>query len=211
MTKAELKAVVIECLKKDLPYDPSRPALQVEHLYGEVAAIAKSRGLKTIGDTHNAWNMNGDRLELHANLREPVAGVVWELIIDRILQPGTSSGDQIKYPYIHITEYGRKALQDEDTPYDPDGYVRRLTEKVPKVDDVIVKYVTESAKSLRADCLLGSTITIGCASEKVLLLLIDTYSGALNTTDKPTFDAAIKKARTVKLQHDISKTGTTGS
>jgi hypothetical protein len=56
-------------------------------------------------------------------------------------------------------------------------------------DEVIVRYVAESAMSLRTDRLSASTITIGCASEQAFLLLIDASAAALDPADKPKFDA----------------------
>jgi len=44
---------------------------------------------------------------------------------------------------------------------------------------VILTYLEESLRTFRIGCLLSSTTTIGCASEKALILLFDAYGDAL--------------------------------
>ncbi len=198
MTHPELRAVVIECLKKD----HWSPPLCVEFLFGEVAEIAKSRGLKSIGGGHDAWVMNRDRVQLYGNLRAPVASIVWDLIGERILRPGTIDGETYNLPHIYVTEYGKRALEDERTPYDPDGYLRKLAQKVPNIDPVIVTYLAESIETLRGNCLLSSTVTMGCASEQAMLLVIEKTLDACKPTNKAALQAALDKHRSIKLQNE---------
>jgi hypothetical protein len=83
-------------------------------------------------------------------------------------------------PFFYVTDFGKERIKDPQTPYDPDGYLKALRD-IPGVDDVILTYVTESLHTFRIGSLLSSTITLGCASEKALLLLIDAYGNALPT------------------------------
>lgn len=202
MTHAELRAVVIDCLKKDRSREHSRPPLQVDFLFNEVAEIAKARGLKTIGGSHDAWLGGNDRPELHPNLRAPVASVVWDLIGERILRPGSAAGDTYTLPHIYVTEYGRQAIHDENTPYDPDGYLTRLAERVPVLDDVIVRCLVESIDTLRGNNLLSSTVMMGCASEQAMLLLFEKTLDACTPTNRVTLNAALDKHRSIKLQNE---------
>jgi hypothetical protein len=202
MNHAELRAVVIECLKNDRSREHSRASLQVDFLFSEVAEIAKARGLKTIGDTHNAWIGGGDRPELHPNLRAAVASVVWDLIGERVLRPGTAAGDTYTLPHIYVTEYGRKAIEVECTPYDPDGYLKRLAEKVPGIDPVIVTCLGESIETLRGNNLLSSTVMMGCASEQAMLLLFEKTLDACSAASRPALQAALNKHRTIKPQNE---------
>src|SRR6516164_6023032 len=48
-------------------------------------------------------------------------------------------------------------------------------------------YLTESLHTFRIGSLLSSTITLGCASEKALLLLIDAYANALPQSKQAKF------------------------
>lgn len=78
-----------------------------------------------------------------------------------------------------MTDFGKERIKDARTPYDPDGYLNALRSDVPDVDDVIITYLTESLHTFRIGSLLSSTITLGCASEKALLLRIGAYGDAL--------------------------------
>ena len=200
MILENLRPLVLECLKKDRPYNPSQSPLQLTHLCGEIAEIAKIRDLKYHSNI-NAWNMNGDRPELHANLMPSVADIVWDLIIEGILRPGAGNDQTFDLPRFHLTHYGKTALKDCLTPHDPEGYLKALHEKVQNPDPVIIRYVVESAETFRRNCLLSSTITLGCASEKAFLLVVDACEDALKPTDKPSFSANIVKEWSIKQKH----------
>jgi len=106
--------------------------------------------------------------------------VIWDLIIEGVLRPGTTTGDPA-LPFFHLTEYGREHLKEEHPrPHDPDGYLKRLMASVPDLDETVLTYLTESLKTFRIGCLLSSTTTLGCASEKALLLLFEAYAMALS-------------------------------
>ena len=96
-------------------------------------------------------------------------------------------------PCFHITERGRELLTHGSmSPYDPDGYLKRLDANVPGLDPLIQTYVVESLRTLKIGCLLSSTITLGCASECAIVNLIDAYSNALPKHDG---DALKKKTK----------------
>lgn len=46
LTKADVRAIIIEILRKDRPYDSSQPPFQISTICDEFAKIARSRGLK---------------------------------------------------------------------------------------------------------------------------------------------------------------------
>lgn len=196
----QLRSIVVECLQKNRPYDPRSDPFRVEHLFTEVAEIAKARSLK-VTNSVNAWHDSGRMPELHTNVRGPVWDIVWDLVIEGIVRPGLGNREPYDFPYLHVTEYGKTALQGAITPYDPDGYMKRLAEKVPNADPIISKYIAESAETLRRHCLLASTITLGCASEKAFLLLLEDFQTALNPADQATLTAALQKCRGIKQQH----------
>lgn len=89
-------------------------------------------------------------------------------------QPGSSSQF---YPFITITEYGKEALLKEGwLPYDPAGYVKALQEKIPEIDDITLTYIGEAVATYNRRQLLSATITLGVASENLMLLLIEAYT-----------------------------------
>jgi hypothetical protein len=144
----------------------------------------------------------GDRNILQDAYKARIWDLVWDMIIEGLIRPGTAEQGSGTVSSLHLTEFGKKALKDPTTPYDPDGYIRRLTEGIPAIDRVIVTYITESVETLRRHCLLSSTMTLGCASEKAILLMFNAYADALNPADKMKFQKAIEKLRGIKQQHE---------
>jgi hypothetical protein len=144
-------------------------------------------------------------MALHPHIQWEVHNIVWDLIVEGVVRPGADERE-LELPHIHVTDHGRESLSGSVTPYDPEGYLREISDKIPGIDQIIVRYIAESAATLRRNCLLASTITLGCASEKAFLLVLDTYRAALGPTDQASFDADLKKARTIKQQHAEFKT-----
>jgi hypothetical protein len=199
LTPNDLRAYIVEILRKKRGYNPGEAPFSVDQIFAELAELCKSRGVKYT-ESLDAWNMNRyGNPYLHENLKAPVWEIIWDLIIEGILRPG--HGHQAhELPYIHVTTFGKQAIEGSASPYDPDGYLKHLAETVPNADPIIVRYVSESAETLRRNCFLASTITLGCASEKAFLLLMDAYGQSLNTVDQPKFAKAIDK-RSIKLIH----------
>ena len=109
-----------------------------------------------------------------------VQSIFWDLFVEGVVRPGLNDGLSNDLPFFHVTEWGVEKLRGgRDTPYDPDGYFKRLAAAVPGLDPVVVAYLRESLHTFRIDCLLSSAITLGCASEKALLLLVGAYAAAL--------------------------------
>lgn len=105
--------------------------------------------------------------------------IIWDLIIEGIIRPGPLNGEE-GLPFFHVTDYGKKMIKDRSSsPYDPDGYLQRLYSSIPNLDVVIRTYIEESLRTFRNGCFLSSTITLGCASEKALLLLFDAYANSM--------------------------------
>jgi len=118
-----------------------------------------------------------------------VCQIYHELYLERIIITGTCELSALnavmKWPWYRITDHGQKLLQTREySPYDPKGYLRRLNSDIPKVDETIVQYVEESLKCLQMDCLLAAAVTLGCASEKAILLLIEQFGKAISDPKK---------------------------
>jgi len=117
-----------------------------------------------------------------------VQSIVWDLIIEGIIRPGLNDGMNDDLPFFHVTEFGANVLANgPQSPYDPDGYLKRLQSDIPKLDSVIVLYLNEALHTFRIGCLLSSTVTLGCASEKAFLLLVEAYATALPQTQQDKF------------------------
>ena len=60
-------------------------------------------------------------------------------------------------------------------PGDPSGYVRRLREQVPDIDELAVRYLEEALRAFNARCYLASSVLLGVASEQVVLRLAGAF------------------------------------
>jgi hypothetical protein len=104
--------------------------------------------------------------------------------VEGILTIGINASNTT-WPWIKVTEYGRKVLDSEQPiPHDPSGFLERLHQEIPNIDPIIVTYIQEALMTYKINCLLSSTITLGCASEKALLLLIEAYTKALQSEER---------------------------
>ena len=113
----------------------------------------------------------------HEKLNSIAREIVQELINAGFLYPGTSQDQNSGYPWLTITEYGKDAFLKENwLPYDPEGYVKALKVKVPTMDDVTLAYIGEAISAYNRRHLLSATLTLGVASENLMLLLVEAYT-----------------------------------
>lgn len=101
------------------------------------------------------------------------------MIVEGILTIGINASNET-WPWLRVTEYGQKVIE---SPHDPSGYLDKLKEQRPQVDPVILTYIQEILRTYNVNCLLSSTITLGCASVKALLLLIEAYTNSIQNED----------------------------
>jgi hypothetical protein len=126
--------------------------------------------------------------------------VIWQMIAEGILRPGTADGHE-GLPHLSPTRYGMKVIQDALSPYDPDSYFTRLSEKVPTPDPVIITYLREALHTFRTGCTLSSAVCLGAASERAFAVLLEEYADSLNAADKKAFVKKIE-GKAIKNQFD---------
>lgn len=83
-----------------------------------------------------------------------------------------------------LTE-AKTAIENEEAvgellPFEIERFPEVLTESIPTVDPIIVRFVAEAIMSIKAGSLLGCAFLLGGASEKSILLLIDAYTVAID-------------------------------
>ena len=111
--------------------------------------------------------------------------IIWEFANNGFIYFGTAGSAGDSYPHITITEYGREIFNSEKwLPYDPDGYLKNLKAAVPELDDVTLAYIGEAVSAFNRRQLLSATLTLGVASENLMLLLIENYVASLVMTRK---------------------------
>ena len=144
--------------------------------------------------------------EIPAFISDAVRGVIWELIIQGIVVPGTGIGSGAgspELPFFQVTEWGKTCLASgEFTPYDTGKYIERLRVKVPQVEPTLILYLTESLKGFRGATYLGSAVMLGVSAETLLLSLRDTVHAALDTPAKQTKFSAETKGKPAKRIYD---------
>ena len=108
------------------------------------------------------------------------------------------------WPWLKLTEYGKKVCNSlEPTPHDPSGYLGRLKAEISEIDPLILVYLEESLKTYNINALLSSTVTLGCAAEKALLLLIESFANSIQEEKKKNKFLKEIQRRTIKRQFDI--------
>lgn len=127
--------------------------------------------------------------------------IMWDLMIEGIIRPGLNDGNNLNLPFFHVTERGKAMLKDPNTPYDPDGFLRKIRTAIPDIDVIIMAYLAESLHTFRINCLLSSTIALGVAAEKTLLLAIEAYGDALPSPRKEAFKKKTD-GMMIKVQYD---------
>lgn len=170
ITNEEIRALLIETLKLNLSEN-------VNQLLTQVFDLAKQKDF-------NVTDINPGTWQYDQKVRGKIQSILWDLTIEGAIRPGSTDGSSNFFPDFHVTEYGNQIIKNEpEGPYDPDGYLKRIAQ-IQELDTIILTYLEESLKAFRIGCLLSSTVTLGCASEKALSLLIEAYTNSISDTSQ---------------------------
>ncbi|MFA6427833.1 MAG: hypothetical protein WCW16_05375 [Candidatus Magasanikbacteria bacterium] len=162
MTREEIKNSILQFFKARVNWIASTPDRNQHTQMGDIYQLFNQ-------SQEQSWK----RYSTYSIARETIQ----ELINAGFLYPGNESDFNSGYPWLTITEYGKEAfLKDDWLPYDPEGYIRELKDKIPTIDEITLAYVSESITAYNRHHLLSATITLGVASENLMLLLIDAYA-----------------------------------
>lgn len=194
----EIRNLILEYLKKNAE-------TQYSSICNGVAQIAVNRGIAPNPQPNTA--IQGATYSLDDHDSELVREIIWDLIIERILTIGVDSTNP-NWPFLKLTSYGLEIIKSQKPiPHDPSGYLNRVKEEIPNIDEVIFKYLEESIHTYNIGAYLSASVTLGCASEKALLLLIESY---INFIKDPTKQESFRKkvqGRMIKRQYEeFSKT-----
>jgi len=179
MTREEIRNKIFEYFKQQIAWIEKNPnqtqQFQMERVYSLFPP-----------GTEPHWQ--------HEKIYSTVREIVQELITAGYLYPGTSNDFNSSYPWLTITEYGKEAFLKEDwLPYDPEGYLKALKTKISNIDDITLAYIGEAVTAYNRRHLLSATLTMGVASENLMLLLVEAYTGWItNATRKTNFQKKIE-------------------
>ena len=108
-----------------------------------------------------------------------VQEIIWELLLQGVLAPGKNSLN-LNLPFIHLTEYGERALSEETILQDPSGYIQKLEARIGRaLPPVISAYLRESLRSFLSGRDLASAVLLGIAAAECLRELADKLPGEL--------------------------------
>ena len=114
--------------------------------------------------------------------------VLWELIIQRIITPGSNLANP-DLPFFRVTDYGQQVLAGgEFIPHDPTSYLEKFNQTIGVPDPVAFKYLKESLRCFNSGCYLAATMMLGISSERIFLALCDVLFNSLsNVTERKSF------------------------
>ena len=101
---------------------------------------------------------------------------IQNLIDLNIIRLGSNSFE-INTVFLFLTSYGKKCIEEESINilYDPDCFLDHIKNTIPDIDSIILKYIGESIVAYNKKLLISATVTLGVASEKAILNLIESY------------------------------------
>ena len=207
-----------EIEKIDLPYEEIRHYV-VENLRKSggsfefknfCANLARLLVDKKVVKNPNAPGFQGINFNLNIRDENTIREIIWDFIIQRVITIGDYQNSS--WPHLSLTEYGKKAIESAGViPHDSTGYLKALKGAIPHLDTIIETYLLESINTYNINQLLSSTITLGCASERAILLAIDTYADTFKDGEKGKAFRKKIEGKFIKTQFDEFKKSITPS
>ncbi len=195
MTYEEMKSLMLEVLPE---------SGQITDLIALVGRSLQQRKVQVQAPPQSQYGVrqvirydpNFDQSGLSHQDRGQINSLYWDLVVERVIRVGLGDGVNNNPPFFHQTDFykdSRKKFPGKVNPYDQEGYLRRIAAIAPKVDDVTLEYLTEALETFRVGCLRSTSITLGCAAERVLLNLMESLTAGL-TAAQMTSEAEKLKA-----------------
>lgn len=95
-------------------------------------------------------------------------------------------------------------------PAEIEKFPQTLRERVPACDDVILWFFQEALRCYKADSVAGAVFMLGAASEKAILMLIDSYANAMNDDARKSSFVSRINGRTISKKYDEFKASYAG-
>jgi hypothetical protein len=88
-------------------------------------------------------------------------------------------GDDQGFPWFTLTSYGAECItKGELLPFDPNGYLVAIQNRVPGLDPVTMTYLREAISTFNREFYLSASVALGVAAEQLILRMIDSYVSA---------------------------------
>lgn len=142
----------------------------------------------------NQWPFS-DKLEGNTNRIDVQHGK--NKCVVKVYSTGTIQVQGADSKLKEVLEKAKEAIENEEAideilPFEIEKFPETLQERIPNIDPVIVRFISEAIISVKAGSNLGCAFLLGGASEKAIYLLIDTYTNAIkNESNKEKFKSRI--------------------
>jgi hypothetical protein len=173
MQTEALRALLLAYLRQ-LKHPQPRD-FQYKHCVGGVTSLAAKQFSDQMFNESGRWHLRGED-------ENRIKHVIWDLVLERVLVPGTPDPNTLNdgWPFISITDHGRKVLAETNpVPYDPDGYLAGLDKAVGGLHPSTKKYLEEAVSTFRTGNYLASAVMLGATSEMLFLELCQAITGAI--------------------------------
>lgn len=88
-------------------------------------------------------------------------------------------GDADGFPWFTLTAYGIDCItKGEILPFDPNGYLLSIQNRVSGLDAVTMTYLREAISTFNREFYLSASVALGVAAEQLILRMIDSYVSA---------------------------------
>ena len=133
--------------------------------------------------------------------QKSIRSVLWQLVGLGILTP-RSIHDEMNQ-FFELSSYGVEVLRQEaPSPYDPFGFIRRLTSDAPHLESETTEYVQEAVETFLSRHFRAAAVMTGLASENEILKLLELFADTLEQGARSAFDQAIGRCRNLKEKFD---------
>ena len=165
----QVKEVVIQIIK-NMKYYLYLECQIGSEFYKEVQAVASKLGFIKPG-------VDSFSTELIISLDDVSKCIdeIWGYILTGVLAPGLS-GTKYSISHVHLTDYGKKVIQENINPYATKDYINEIKDIAGDLYDTVSElYLFESLKSFKFNCYLGSMVLLGGFSEQIYLNFLEEF------------------------------------
>jgi hypothetical protein len=133
---------------------------------------------------HRSFNLTSGRSVEEERIAELVREAMWECLLKRLIVFGMD-GANSNWPHYRLTAFGEGAIMAATPqPYDPDGFLAHFDATCVGIEPIVRAYVSEAVLAFNTGCTRSSAVMLGCASEKLILLLGDAFEAAVSDPAK---------------------------
>jgi hypothetical protein len=187
------------------------PTWQFDFLWREVEKIGEEKKRLSPPPTQFGGGVQVEHNEefldsFRGELQEFVRQAMWECLVKGILIFG-SNVQYPNWPSYRLTHFGKQALsQRPPQPYDPDNFIKYFREHCEEVDPVVYDYLVEAVNCFNSGCHKAAAVMLGCASEKLILLLVESVASAVSDpTKKGKFEKEVNSRWTISHKYSTLK------